>query len=41
MKRREFTKVLSAVAAGLAAGSTLRADDKAKAKDADEGRAPV
>ena len=28
MKRREFTKVLGAVAAGLAAGSTLHADDK-------------
>jgi hypothetical protein len=35
MKRREFTKVLGAVAAGLAAGSALRADEKAgdKAKD--------
>ena len=28
MKRREFTKVMGAVAAGLAAGSALRADDK-------------
>ena len=28
MKRREFTKVMGAVAAGLAAGSVLRADDK-------------
>jgi hypothetical protein len=33
MKRREFTKVLGAVAAGLAAGSALSADEKDKAKD--------
>ena len=28
MKRREFTKVMGAVAAGLAGGSVLRADEK-------------
>ena len=28
MKRREFTKVMGAVAAGLAAGSMLHAQDK-------------
>ena len=28
MKRREFTKVMGAVAAGLAAGSVVRAQDK-------------
>ena len=28
MKRREFTKVMGAVVAGLAAGSAVRADEK-------------
>ena len=32
MKRREFTKMVGAVAAGLAAGSKLRADEKAQDK---------
>ena len=32
MKRREFAKVMGAVAAGLAAGSVLRADEKAADK---------
>lgn len=32
MKRREFAKAMGAVAAGLAAGSVLRADEKAADK---------
>jgi hypothetical protein len=36
MKRREFTMVLGAVAAGLAAGSALRADDKPAGKASDK-----
>jgi hypothetical protein len=37
MKRREFTKVLGAVAAGLAAGSALRADEKPADKAEKQG----
>ena len=32
MKRREFTMMMGAVAAGLAAGSKVRAEEKAKDK---------
>ena len=32
MKRREFTKMMGAVAAGLAAGSKVRAEEKASDK---------